>query len=70
MVNQLFTLVDDVEPSNHLHSLLIPKSFLAHPNGYGPGVTCSLPGVDCATGVALPAADAAAKWRLTPATPE
>ena len=70
MVNQLFTLVDDKEPSNHLHSILIPKSFLAHPNGYGPGVTCSLPGVDCTSGTALPAADAIAKWQLTPAVPK
>lgn len=66
MVNQLFTLVTDVEPSNHLHSILIPKSFLAHPNGYGPGVTCSLPGVDCSSGQALPAANAAAPWHLMP----
>ena len=29
MVNCLFTLVLETEPSNHLHSLLIPKSFLS-----------------------------------------
>ena len=66
MVNQLFTLVNDVEPSNHLHSILIPKSYLTHPNGYGPGVTCSLPGVDCSSGAPAPAANAAAQWQLAP----
>jgi len=67
MVNQLFTLVNDVEPSNHLHSILIPKSYLTHPNGWGPGVTCSLPGVDCSSGTPTAAKDAAEPWQLVPA---
>ena len=66
MINSLFSLMLEAEPSNHLHSILIPKSYLAHPNGWGPGVTCSLPGVDYSSGAPAPPANAAAQWQLAP----